>query len=291
MKWQISNALSRDVERQHLNAILRDIASKITTPVAAGSTPIPVTNTTKYAVAKFMLKLAGAVTGSAQVDGLGDVTIDTVINPASGFIKEAPIDNQHYWRWNGEWDPISDVLVYLKTTDDLPEGILNLYFTNERAQDAVAAALTNSPSIMWTYNDPANTITATVIGIDSISRVSNEAVDLTRGTAVCMVGGMLRRARAISGFKDCVGLLDEDVLVIGNTGKVQTDGVFTTTTLMWDAATGMVGGLVPQTTYYLSDAGKITPYASTTSGNYVAPVGYALSSTSMRIELNPTILL
>ena len=174
MKWQISNALSRDVERQHLNAILRDIASKITTPVAAGSTPIPVTNTTKYAVAKFMLKLAGAVTGSAQVDGLGDVTIDTVINPASGFIKEAPIDNQHYWRWNGEWDPISDVLVYLKTTDDLPEGVINRYSRYSRYDQTVAATT-------WTINHNAgrgvNISVYSVGGLQVIAQVIHVSVN------------------------------------------------------------------------------------------------------------------
>ncbi len=48
------------------------------------------------------------------------------------------------------------------TTANLPEGS-NLYFTNERAQDAVGGALVDSASIDFTYNDVSNTITANVV--------------------------------------------------------------------------------------------------------------------------------
>lgn len=54
-----------------------------------------------------------------------------------------------------------------RSTADLPEGA-NLYFSDERAQDAVGSILTDSASIDFTYDDGAGTITATVIqaGID-----------------------------------------------------------------------------------------------------------------------------
>lgn len=48
------------------------------------------------------------------------------------------------------------------TTSDLAEGS-NLYFTNERAQDAVGGILIDSSTIDFTYNDGSNTITAIVI--------------------------------------------------------------------------------------------------------------------------------
>jgi hypothetical protein len=44
-------------------------------------------------------------------------------------------------------------------TDDISEGS-NLYFTDERAQDAVGSILTDSATVDFTYNDAANTITA-----------------------------------------------------------------------------------------------------------------------------------
>ena len=48
------------------------------------------------------------------------------------------------------------------TTDDIVEGS-NLYFTTERAQDAIGSILTDSSTIDFTYDDIANTITGSVI--------------------------------------------------------------------------------------------------------------------------------
>lgn len=48
------------------------------------------------------------------------------------------------------------------TTTDISEGT-NLYFTDERAQDAVGNILTDSSKIDFTYNDAGNTITATIV--------------------------------------------------------------------------------------------------------------------------------
>jgi hypothetical protein len=52
--------------------------------------------------------------------------------------------------------------VVVLDTDDIAEGA-NLYFTDERAQDAVGSILTDSSKIDFTYDDVANTITATVV--------------------------------------------------------------------------------------------------------------------------------
>jgi hypothetical protein len=65
------------------------------------------------------------------------------------------------------------------TTDDLVEGTTNLYFTDERAQDAVASALVGGSNITITYDDVANTIT--IDGIeDDLS--NNTTDDLNEGT-------------------------------------------------------------------------------------------------------------
>lgn len=48
------------------------------------------------------------------------------------------------------------------TTDDLPEGVTNKYFTDERAQDAVGNILTDTTTIDLTYNDAGNTISADI---------------------------------------------------------------------------------------------------------------------------------
>lgn len=48
------------------------------------------------------------------------------------------------------------------TTDQVGEGISNLYFTSERAQDAVGAALTDTDTVNLTYTDASDAITADV---------------------------------------------------------------------------------------------------------------------------------
>lgn len=72
--------------------------------------------------------------------------------------------------------------VVVLDSDDISEGSTNLYFSDERAQDAVGTILTDSSSIDFTYNDGANTITAVVLpaGVDHDSLnnyVANEHVD------------------------------------------------------------------------------------------------------------------
>lgn len=294
MEWKVSNALNRDVERQHLNKILKEIADRVGAVETLASNPVVRTNTVtnNYAVARFILALTGAVTGSATIDGSNNVTLVTTLSESAAGIEDAPNDNQAYWRWNGTWAPVSETIMQLQDTDGLPEGAENLYFTDERAQDAVAAALTDNASITWTYDDVANTIVGTTSSAPDFASYENgDLITLTRGMAVCVVGGKMYRATALPARHDAVGFVDEDSVPVGVTGRIQTDGIFTTTTLMWDAATGMVGGLSPEQPYYLTDTGDIQPWPSTTAGNYIAPIGYALSSTSMRIEFNTQVLL
>lgn len=57
--------------------------------------------------------------------------------------------------------PRANAWLATKTTSNLTEGS-NQYFTDERAQDAVALALTNTSTVKWTYNDGSNTIAADV---------------------------------------------------------------------------------------------------------------------------------
>lgn len=66
----------------------------------------------------------------------------------------------------------------VNTTDNIIEGSSNLFFTNERAQDAIGAALVDSSSIDFTYNDAGNSITASVLpaGVDH-----NSLANLTTG--------------------------------------------------------------------------------------------------------------
>jgi len=63
------------------------------------------------------------------------------------------------------------------TTDDLAEGVSNLYFTTERAQDATGAAIAagTGDGVTLDYNDGANAINATNTDKGSVAVAAHEA--------------------------------------------------------------------------------------------------------------------
>jgi len=83
-----------------------------------------------------------------------------------------------------------------------------------------------------------------------------------------------------------VGLANETISNDG-TGNVITEGILIASTAQWDAVTGDSGGLSYGATYYLDDAatGNLTSTAPTGSGNYVTPVGVAISETALIINV------
>jgi hypothetical protein len=50
----------------------------------------------------------------------------------------------------------------LQSTDELPQGNINLYFTDEASQDAIAGLFQNGTGISWSYDDANNLLTPTV---------------------------------------------------------------------------------------------------------------------------------
>jgi hypothetical protein len=86
--------------------------------------------------------------------------------PPSGYITLYPkIDGRVYSKDSaGNESPLTAPA----TTDNLGEGSVNKYFTNERAQDAIALSLTDTGTIKFSYNDAGNEISA-IIATDSIT--------------------------------------------------------------------------------------------------------------------------
>jgi hypothetical protein len=68
------------------------------------------------------------------------------------------------------------------TTDGLTEGSTNLYFTEERAEDAIGAILTDTATIDLTYSD--NGASAGTITADVILKTSNSYLTSASGLAV-----------------------------------------------------------------------------------------------------------
>jgi len=58
-----------------------------------------------------------------------------------------------------DFDDLDGIDLSNNSTDDLPEGVLNLYYTTERAQDTVANMMLTSGNLSYTYNDSLGTLT------------------------------------------------------------------------------------------------------------------------------------
>lgn len=143
MEWKVENALSRDVERQHLNKILKEIRTVLdaietaaggptqnvaeqigamvenNTEVGLSVTYDPDNEVLNFVADNFVITLEGDVTGSAEVVGLNSVTIQTEIDPSARGIEEAPTDGIPYWRIDGEWEDVGDNLVAIRVLGGL----------------------------------------------------------------------------------------------------------------------------------------------------------------------------
>lgn len=74
-------------------------------------------------------------------------------------------------------------------TDDLIEGVLNLYFTDERAQDAIGTILVDSSTIDFTYSDATPSITASVIDASiTNAKLANMATQTFKGRTTAGTG-------------------------------------------------------------------------------------------------------
>lgn len=89
----------------------------------------------------------------------GSTLSDAVLTlDSNGRLASTPFSQTGVTSWNGLTGPVS------VTTDDLPEGSTNLYFTSERAQDAVGPILAGAGGITVTYNDAGPSITVNFTG-------------------------------------------------------------------------------------------------------------------------------
>lgn len=121
MEWKVVNAINRDVEREHLNKILKDInkrAEELTAGLANVGDGLnqqqqTLTNTIVKVVNNIVpedklvtkVTLLGEVTGtSVPVPGKNEVTINCTLN--ANFVEEAPVDSYVYWRGGGVWQQV-----------------------------------------------------------------------------------------------------------------------------------------------------------------------------------------
>lgn len=134
----------------------------------------------------------------------------------------------------------------------------------------------------------SDTLDAAVSEVDVVSKVNDEGTDLLPGEPVyAFDANGVKRARAnADGTRKVIGFA-KAAHVAGASGSVQTNGVISLSTAEWDAVAGTTGGLTVDAQYFLSSAaaGRMTGTAPSTSGNWVKPLGVALSTTELLINI------
>lgn len=125
MDWNVTNAVNRDVERQHLNKILKEIktgqddvsrrldeaAGELNNVQNTLSTTIVkiINNTIPPASLVTSVTLNGDVIGtSVPVPGQNAVTIQATLTKT--YLEDAPIDLSAYWRRAGQWERVNVIV-------------------------------------------------------------------------------------------------------------------------------------------------------------------------------------
>jgi hypothetical protein len=82
--------------------------------------------------------------------------------PATGTtgIIYVALDTNKVYRWGGS--SYTEISPSPGSTDAVPEGSINKYYTDERVDDRAAALIQNGVGITWSYDDIAGTLTPTV---------------------------------------------------------------------------------------------------------------------------------
>lgn len=127
----------------------------------------------------------------------------------------------------------------------------------------------------------------------AISQQNLAGSSILAGMVGAASGGGIVLADATSGsLYNPYGIWMQD-LADNAFGLIVVDGKLTLTEAQWEDVKEEVGGLVPGERYYLSkdNPGKITLTAPITVGQWVCRVGWALTSTILKIEIEQTIRL
>ena len=176
MEWNVKNAINRDVERQHLNKILKEIHTEtsdlrsIVSRLAAQNDPRDVVggmvsgntevginvsyNFVKkvidFALNPLTVRLIGDVTGQATTADLGILEITTTLNAEFEGIGEAPMTGEAFWRRMGEWEVVSTFITGL--SDLSGPGLLSI---NEDGDAAISVISGTANEIDVTDGDAA----------------------------------------------------------------------------------------------------------------------------------------
>ena len=171
-----------------------------------------------------------------------------------------------------------DTRLAAKTTDNITEGSTNLFFTNERTDDRVAALIQNGTGLTWTYDDAAGTFT----GVVSLSPFNTS--QLSENTNLYYTD-----ARVASKVDSYVNKAFVDNL---NVVAASTSGNAATATILATQRAFQISGDVTSAAVNFNGSGNVTlattladnavALGTKTTGNYVATI----AGTTNEIEVS-----
>ena len=211
MEWKVKNALSRDVEREHLNKILKEIQAAVSSSSSSGG------GLTEQQVLALIQRHAGGgsssptrITLSGDVTGSGTSSIPTTINPALLGIGEAPVDSLSYWRAGGQWQAVPGTITSLS----------NVF------GDGIVAHLDDEGWVLREIEGTAGQIDV----IDGAGLLGNPTVGLA--DVPVDVGGTLKKRS----FDSKGRLIEEDDAILADLSDVDLTGIADGEVLTWEAS-------------------------------------------------------
>lgn len=156
----------------------------------------------------------------------------------------------------------------------------------------VSAGTYNSVTVDTTGRVVAGTTVSTTSVSDNFTNAEAGTIVIGRVIYAHTVTDQIKLANGNSAATSpAVGLVLATSIASSASGAVAFDGVMAATTVQWDVVTGQTGGLTPGAKYFLSNitAGALTTTAPTTG--YLVGIGRAMSTTRLRIAIEPTIQL
>lgn len=235
------------------------------------------------------------VTGTANIDTISSTTTLSITNN---------VDMGGTYTVTNLASPVNDSDAV--TLDYMNSAISGAVVTDHGA----LAGLSDDDHSQYALVDGSRAFTGTVAGVTPVADAdlatkayvdgaggtvtlnNGEGVTLVIGTPVYIsADGAISRAQASMLAKACVfGLVKDSSIAVAGSGKVLFSGVLEATTGEWDTVTGGTGGLLPQSTYYLSlTLGQLTTVPVTEVGEVCTEIGTAISSTQLKVEIRRTI--
>lgn len=280
MEWIVKNAINRDVERQHLNKILKEIESRVAS-LDGQTSQAEITRIVERvvrtespdALSSVTVSLTGDVSGQGTSNQYGRVNIDVVIDPSKLGITEAPIDNTRYWRINGTWEQVNTSVSDLQ---DVSEPGLLVYTGGSPGYRTVVVDGVEDEIVVENGDGQDLDLPSITVGLAKLELTAGETIHSLR--AVMAVDGEAFHPDT-SASADALRVVGVAVTSgsMGDTVSIKPDGRVTEGSWAW------VSGPV-----YCGNDGVLTQSPSGTE--WILQVGRAINPTTIEVAITLPIL-